>query len=177
MRSKILHTLILITFSYALSADLSLGVKVGCNLSIEPNKKRNSDQMELGYNLGIWKDFPISKNISIISELAFTNRIWHTLYSIGYYRIQKQFGSISMYFIDVPVLITYKTSNKLKIYCGPSISYYLNGKWRLTSKIFERTLYGDEILIFPPEKNDYSMKSKDLSNPSLSLVLGEKWTP
>jgi hypothetical protein len=141
-------TLLLLTVSIALLANVSiaqdmrssihLGPKVGVNISnVYDSESEDFDaDPKLGLAAGLFVSIPIGKFLGIQPEALFSQKGFKASGSIlgSDYTITR-----TLNYIDIPLLVVVKPSEKFSIVAGPQYSYLMSSK-----DVFENSLLNVE---------------------------------
>jgi hypothetical protein len=121
---------LLISGTFRVQGQVHVGAKIGWNHNIPKNDSDlMTDQSLSGWHAGVYAQFPVVKNLSLIPEVQFSTRN----YSLNTFRDNLNFG-----YIEVPLLISWAPAKWINLEAGPNIAF----------KVFSETERGvslDEI--------------------------------
>lgn len=129
---KLKFTLIvlMIAFAGAASAQVSLGVKGGVNMSNFYGDEVTQNNPKVGFNAGIAADFALHPDMSIQSGLFFTTKGFKFDSNV------LDFSENLMY-LQIPVHFAYKVTvtpgTRIFFHGGPYVAYGVGGKQKLIS--------------------------------------------
>ncbi|MDO5664814.1 MAG: porin family protein [Bacteroidia bacterium] len=125
----------------AASAQLSLGVKGGVNMSNFTGKEVKDTKMKLGFNVGVSADYEFMPNMAIQSGLYFVTKgatLAEKEEELLGLKVKSSIALNAMY-LQVPVHFAYKLDvtpgTRLVFHAGPYIAYGVGGKTKAKIKI------------------------------------------
>jgi len=127
--------------------NIAYGLKGGLTTGTPYSKPKEGDsgKAETGPVLGVFLKYSLYKHFDILAELSYSNKSasfrthvsGDTIYpkeilGVTYY-IPTSYagwvnGNFDNYYIDIPVMLAYKTGKRFNILAGPQVSYLLKGK-------------------------------------------------
>jgi hypothetical protein len=129
--------LILAVCFYASQAQISYGVKGGVNVNDIsfagfPSEIKVHNETNLGIHFGIYGTLPISSKLQLITEIQFTQRGIKTVITEPFRYTANQ---TDLYYIEIPISLSYSVIKKLAVDLGVNSSYRLNrlsnDKWNI----------------------------------------------
>lgn len=158
--------IILAALTFSVRAQVTLGVKVGVNLSNIQQDYKDSDMEDVtkirpGFHLGLTADVPFSDNFSFQPGLLFTTKGCN--YDIDdTYEDETPRGvaelvtiegdaSTALNYIEIPLHFAYK-ANDFQIFAGPYLAMGIGGKYKYDytmSSIFGSMDFKDEMKLKP----------------------------
>jgi len=134
---KILLSLVLCGFVGASFAQMNFGVTAGLNVSNATVKSQNTTttfDWKPGFQVGVFMDYALTPELSLIPELLFTQR--------GMKQDLSKYGTTGTYsmtlnYLQLPINVAYKfdleAAGKLFPFAGLYLGYGLSGSWKDTS--------------------------------------------
>lgn len=102
-----------------------VGIKAGVNFSNLYTEDATSEDMNIGFNVGVFAKMPMSDYFAIQPELYYTRKggavVYNTLLIDGA-------ASFNLSYIELPLLFVLKLGPAANIHFGPYVSYLLSGK-------------------------------------------------
>jgi hypothetical protein len=158
--------IILAALTFSARAQVTLGVKVGANLSNIHQNYKDSDMEDVtkirpGFHLGLTADVPFSDNFSFQPGLLFTTKGCN--YDINYTEEDLPVkgvaelvtvegdASTALNYIEIPLHVAYK-ANDFQIFVGPYLAMGISGKYKYdytASSIFGSMNFNDEFKLKP----------------------------
>ena len=166
-----------------LAKPLTYGVKGGVNFSIfngsiELGTIEINPRFYTGFTFGAFADYKISDKFSVKGELLFSRKgsrfeeigldiFDDMLPNINIGSIGNLLGTeLEMYvgtnWLEVPILGVYQVDDKLKLFGGPYLGFYLSGKSYVEAK----------ALVFELIDNEYDIDREDLQLPDVGMIVG-----
>ena len=133
MKKLIITILAIMLFSGTLIAEglSKKGVKIGLNLStIRISDNENADDIndmyktKFGGSIGGFVTIDINEQLSVQPEIYYTMKGTDIELEIMNHTFK---GSMTLNYIEVPILVVFKLQPGIGLYGGPSLSYFLNG--------------------------------------------------
>ncbi|TLX72611.1 PorT family protein [Labilibacter sediminis] len=110
--------------------NIEVGVKGGMNLSKANFSSSDGDlNYRPGYYVGGYIGIPLKNDLSINGEVLFIAKGWNIPEDSGNKNV-----SVTFNIIELPVLLKYAVSDKIKFMLGPSIGYKISSKRRPESE-------------------------------------------
>ena len=125
MKSKIQLTLLilpLLLFVQFASAQVGFGPRAGINL-VSAAGKNSSAMFRFGLHLGAYAKIPVAENLVFQPELLYSIRGYGYYTGYGYNSTQR------LYYLDVPLLLNYGTSEGVHFIGGLQPSVLLGAKY------------------------------------------------
>lgn len=116
------------------SSDLAFGVKVGANVSNVYDSEGEAFQADpkLGFVVGVFLSIPLGSILGFQPEILFSQKGFQGAGSI--FGNEYSFTRTANY-IDVPLLLTLRASNLIKLLVGPQYSYLVSQKYTFNSDL------------------------------------------
>ncbi|MDD2247609.1 MAG: porin family protein [Proteiniphilum sp.] len=134
----------------AVSAQVSLGVKGGVNMSNFWGEELNSKNAKFGFNIGLAAEYEFAPAMAIQSGLFFTTK--GTKIDYDFPIIGKVDGTINSMNLQIPVHFAYKTDitpgTRIVFHGGPYVAYGVGGKISSGGTDLADT-FGDDGLLKP----------------------------
>jgi len=162
------------------------GVKGGVNFSIfngsiELGTIEINPRFYTGFTLGAFVDYKITDKFSVKGELLFSRKgsrfeeigldiFDDMLPNINIGGIGNLLGTeLEMYvgtnWLEIPILGVYQVDDKLKLFGGPYLGFYLSGKAYVEAK----------ALVFELIDRDYVIEREDLQLPDVGMIVGASY--
>ena len=100
------------------------GFKAGVNLSNLYNIEVNDNNMRVGFNVGVYGKFPVSKGVSIQPELLYTTKgakLDYTNFTLG----QGEYR-FNLNYLELPVTAVFNVAKNFNIHLGGYAAYLTN---------------------------------------------------
>ncbi len=105
---------------------VEVGVKGGMNISKASFSSSGYNlNYRLGYYVGGYLGFTLKSDLSINGELLYSAKGWNIPDDSG-----NNNASVTLNFIELPILLKYGISEKIKFILGPSVGYKISSKRR-----------------------------------------------
>ncbi len=147
-KMKIMLVVAMLAMVTAASAQLSLGIKGGVNMSNFYADDLTDKNVKVGYNVGVAADYDFTYNMAIQTGLFFTTKgakVVHDFPIIG-----EIDGTINSFNLQLPVHYAYKIDvspgSRFVIHAGPYVAYGVGGKVKLNKNELLDT-FGDNGLL------------------------------
>ncbi len=149
---KIRLFLVLAMFAVAtaVSAQVSLGVKGGVNMSNFYGEELDNENVKIGFNVGLLADIDFSYNSAIQTGLFFTPK--GAKYDSSFGEATGEISSNPMY-LQLPIHYAYKLDvtpgSRIVFHAGPYAAYGVGGKWKASGSLgnwdgaIDGDLFGD----------------------------------
>ncbi len=149
---KIRLFLVLAMFAVAtaVSAQVSLGVKGGVNMSNFYGEELDNENVKIGFNVGLIADIDFSYNSAIQTGLFFTTK--GAKYDSSFGEATGEISSNPMY-LQLPIHYAYKLDvtpgSRIVFHAGPYAAYGVGGKWKASGSLgnwdgaIDGDLFGD----------------------------------
>ena len=134
----------------AASAQMSLGIKGGVNMSNFYGDELTDKNIKIGFHVGLAADYDFASNMAIQSGLFFTTIGAKVVYDFPI--IGKIDGTVNSFNLQIPVHLAYKVAvtpgTRIVFHAGPYVAYGVGGKISTGGKDFADT-FGDSGLLKP----------------------------
>ncbi|MDY0103650.1 MAG: porin family protein [Lentimicrobium sp.] len=164
--NRFLMLIILAALTFSVRAQVTLGVKVGANLSNIHQDYKDSDAEDVtkirpGFHFGLTADVPFSDNFSFQPGLLFSTKGCN--YDINYTEDEvpskgvaelvtiEGDASTALNYLEIPLHFAYK-ANDFQVFAGPYVALGLSGKYKYDytmSSVFGSLNVNDEIKLKP----------------------------
>lgn len=148
--------------------NFEFGLLGGLNLANFSGKDAKDLQSRTGFACGAFLTWHLNRQFAIQPEVFYTVKgakyDQDVSYGAGDIVAHIQ-SSTQLNYLDIPVLGIFSPVANLKLFAGPSLNIFLNGK---SEAEFQTSGMGINI----SDKSSYDIKSDDVNNPELSLVAG-----
>ncbi|MEK6481780.1 porin family protein [Catalinimonas sp. 4WD22] len=129
MKKLIFSFALLVFLSSAATAQVKFGLKAGAMWSniatIAPDSLSGLGPEKLSYLVGGFMNIPINAKFSVQPELLYANKGWKNFYR---------------HYINLPLMLQYKITDRLKIEAGPEVGYLLGAtSGSMFSNFYNRT--------------------------------------
>lgn len=134
MKKIILMTAVLIAAVYSVSAQFSIGPKVGLNLSEEHYGVKAIDddiKFKPGLNAGLFGRYEMNHRFDIQMELLYSQQGYKaTIYHLDFDGITLQDGfKVRTHYLNIPLLLKYYPLKRVYIEAGPQVGFCMNAKF------------------------------------------------
>lgn len=155
MKFSILAAMLLV--ATVASAQLSLGLKGGVNMSNLYGDDLNDENVKIGFNVGLMADYDLAYNMAIQSGLFFSTK--GSKYSASYGSASVDVSVNPMY-LQLPIHYAYKLDvtpgTRIVFHAGPYAAFGVGGKTKVKGSLGSETLeidgadvFGDDNLLKP----------------------------
>lgn len=155
MKFSILAAMLLV--ATVASAQLSLGLKGGVNMSNLYGDELNDENVKIGFNVGLMADYDLAYNMAIQSGLFFSTK--GSKYSASYGSASVDVSVNPMY-LQLPIHYAYKLDvtpgTRIVFHAGPYAAFGVGGKTKVKGSLGSETLeidgadvFGDDNLLKP----------------------------
>lgn len=131
----------------AVSAQVSLGVKGGINMSNFYGDELDTKNVKVGFNIGLLADYEFTYNSAIQTGLFFTSKGSKYTTSLG--SISGEISSNPMY-LQLPIHYAYKLDvtpgTRIVFHGGPYAAFGVGGKWKVSGSYRDNTAAKDGSL-------------------------------
>lgn len=126
MKSKILTLAILFALSsFAVSAQLKLGIKGGANIH-KLDGKSFKDEFSFGYHLGGFAEIGLSNKFSIQPEVLFSQVNIDTSSNFSDVYDFDNVSKVKLSYLQIPLLLNFKANQFVTLQLGPQFSILMN---------------------------------------------------
>lgn len=129
---------LMLVFVTAASAQVSLGIKGGLNMSNFYGDELTDKNVKLGFHVGLAADYDFAYNMAIQSGLFFSTKGAKFTSSIG--ELSGEYSVNPMY-LQIPVHLAYKVdvtpATRLVLHAGPYVAYGVGGKTEIKGSLGE----------------------------------------
>ncbi|CAM3605485.1 PorT family protein [Flavobacterium psychrophilum] len=108
-----------------IDSKLKFGVKGGANFSNLYTDNVDDNNVLIGFNVGLFAKFPITKTFAIQPELLYTTKGAKLKYNNYFVNGTSTF---KLNYIELPVLLVINLTNNFNIHAGPYVAYLVDGK-------------------------------------------------
>lgn len=141
----------------AVSAQTSLGIKGGLNMSNFYGDEVNDKNMKLGFHVGLVADYEFAPNMAIQSGLLFTTK--GSEFKLGTENVKIE-QTVNPMYLQVPVHFAYKADvmpgTRIVFHAGPYVAYGIAGKAKVKGTLGDSSaesrsvnVFGDKALLKP----------------------------
>lgn len=129
MKNKLLFLVAFILAAQIVSAQFTLGIKGGVNLT-KIEGRSFSDEFRYGYHLGGFLELPLGGKIGIQPEVLFNQS--QTRVDSSFKNVYQNAANFSNYqdvklnYLSIPVMLNYKLGNILSLQAGPQFGILLS---------------------------------------------------
>ena len=111
---------IILSFLFAATSfsQVEYGVKGGLNLATVRYLNDDNTKARLGFNTGFFAEVPVQENLFVRPELLYSSKGY--AYSAAQYSRE---GVLKLNYINIPLLIGFRPSNKVALLAGPEIGF------------------------------------------------------
>lgn len=113
------------TLQAQVSTEPSIGVKGGVNFSNLYVEDVDDKNMLVGFNVGLYTNFPISNGLSFQPEFNFTTKGSEVTYNNIFDNGTRKF---TLSYLEVPVLLKANITDNFNLHVGPYFAYLVDSK-------------------------------------------------
>lgn len=185
MKKIVIFTMILsFVFIGTLSAqgNLGFGVKGGLNMAKFTGGDADLDMEGLnsdpgfifGPTIGGFVTYKLNDKLTIQPEFLYTAKGTSYEYSESYSEDGFSLSydgtvDMKMNWLDIPVLVVFSVNDQIKVFAGPFLELFLNGK--MDYEITVKATYDGET-ITESESDSEDIESEDVTSPGFGLIFG-----
>ncbi len=160
----------------------AFGVKGGLNIAKLTGDDANLEGLAnpgfvCGPTVGGFAIYNLNDILAIQTEILFTSK--GSSYELDYtdteyYSQLTMYGTVDMKmnWLDIPILVVYNVMDNVKVFAGPFVEFYLNGK--VESDLTITGLFEDETY-FESGSESENIKSADVNSPGFGLLFGSTY--
>ncbi len=160
----LLLILVVVLLSSIVSAQgiVGKGVKAGLNFATMRGDDVDEAKMKMGLAFGGYMTYALNTNFAIQPEI---------FYSMKGFKVEDEDegltikGTTSLNYLEIPILAVYSLQKDIKIFAGPSIGFFMNGKTKMEMK-------GEFMGVSFDEEDSEDIDSDEVNSPEFALVLG-----
>ena len=149
MYKKLIHFILMMVFSNAVfSQDFELGIKGGADVQ-KISGVSFKEEFGFGYHLGAYTEIKLSKTFSIQPELYYSAATMNKGNSLDtlLYDISTNIKKIKFGYLNIPILINIKLSDKVKLQVGPRYGILSNTNLSVKANAENALKSGDFALV------------------------------
>jgi hypothetical protein len=159
------------------------GFKGGLNLANVSGDDVEDTDSRLGFAIGGFVTYSVNKQFSLQPEIYYTSKGFKlkekgSESDVDYEVSYSMEGSISLNYLEIPVLGVFAVNKNINLFAGPYLDIYLNGKAKQEWEIHSRYL--------DPSTNEWEtedesgsdsedIKSDDINSPGFGLLFGAEY--
>jgi hypothetical protein len=157
--------------------NLGFGIKGGLNmakLNVEDADVDMDEGFKLGPTFGGFVTYNLNDKLAIQPEILYTAKGGSYEYSEsmmggGYDVLWDSNSELKMNWLDIPILVAFKPNDKIRIFAGPFLEIYLNGK-----ADYEGTISGtyEGETFSESESGSEDIESDEINSPGFGLIFG-----
>jgi len=169
--------------SYTLHAQgtTEIGLIGGLNYSNVSGDGIEDNSSKLGFAIGGFLTFKLSEQFALRPEIYYTNKGTDLEFKESdsgtdyEYSIEAE-GTISLNYIEIPILGVFSLNQNINIFAGPYLDYYLSGTTEVESKETLRQYTGSEwVTETREESNSEDIESDDINSLGYGLTFGGEY--